>query len=113
MTEKLSEYKISSRDGDFINADCNTKIINTLVRKINELVDAVNSIISVQENLIDSRFVVETKHEAPAENVQPDYVTTTYVTNGHTKEYYGQKGASVVTNYTPLPTGYVITIKEP
>ena len=31
--------------------------------KINELVDAVNSIVSVQEKLIDSRFVVETKHD--------------------------------------------------
>lgn len=35
--------------------------------KINELVDAVNSIVSVQEKLIDSRFVVETKHEATAD----------------------------------------------
>jgi len=45
MLEKLSEYKITNRDGSFINADCNTKIINTLVRKINELVDAVNGIL--------------------------------------------------------------------
>lgn len=45
MIEKLSEYKITSRDGAFINADCNAKIINTLVRKINELVDAVNGIL--------------------------------------------------------------------
>ena len=34
---------------------------------LNELVDAVNSIVSVQEKLIDSRFVVETKHEEPAD----------------------------------------------
>lgn len=80
--------------------------------KINELVDAVNSIVSVQEKLVDSGFAVETKHEEFAENVQPDYVTTSYMTNGHTKEYYGQKGASIVTDY-PLPEGYVITIKEP
>ena len=39
----------------------------TLMGKINELVDAVNSIVSVQEKLIDSRFVVETKHEEPAD----------------------------------------------
>lgn len=83
-----------------------------LVCKINELVDVVNSIVSVQEKLIDSRFIVETKHEELTENLQPDYVTTSYMTNGHTKEYYGQKGASVVTDY-PLPEGYVITIKEP
>lgn len=44
MIEKLSEYKITKRDGDYINADNNTKIINTLVCKINELVDAVNII---------------------------------------------------------------------
>ena len=44
MIEKLSEYKITSRDGPFINVECNTKIINTLVQKINELVDTVNSI---------------------------------------------------------------------
>lgn len=35
--------------------------------KINELCDAVNSIVSVQEKLIDSRFMVETKHEEPAD----------------------------------------------
>ena len=44
MIEKLSEYKITKRDGDYINADNNTQIINTLVCKINELVDAVNTI---------------------------------------------------------------------
>ena len=44
MIEKLSEYKITRRNGAYINADCNTKIINTLVQKINELVDAVNTI---------------------------------------------------------------------
>lgn len=40
---------------------------DTIINKINELVDAVNSIVSVQEKLIGSRFVVETKHEAPAD----------------------------------------------
>lgn len=44
MIEKLSEYEITSRDGSFINVECNTKIINTLVRKINELVDSFNDI---------------------------------------------------------------------
>ena len=43
---------------------------NTALAKLNEVIDAVNSIVSVQEKLIDSRFVVETKHEEPAENVQ-------------------------------------------
>lgn len=40
---------------------------NDCIKKINELVDAVNSIVSVQEKLIDSRFVIETKHEAPTD----------------------------------------------
>lgn len=44
MIEKLSEYKITRRDGAFINVECNTNIINTLVRKINELVEFCNDI---------------------------------------------------------------------
>lgn len=68
MIEKLSTYKITSRDaGAFINVDCNTKVINTLVLKINELVDIVNSVAKVQEKLIDGRFVVETIHEEPTD----------------------------------------------
>lgn len=67
MIEKLSEYKITKRNGDYINADNNVRVMNTLVVKINELVDAVNSIVTVQEKLIDSRFVVETKHEEPVD----------------------------------------------
>lgn len=63
MIEKLSEYKITSRDGAFINVECNTKIINTLVRKINELVDAVNEIMTC-------RFETD---EEPAENLQEPY----------------------------------------
>ena len=47
-----------------------------------------------------------------SENVQLDYVTTTYPTDGHTQEYYGQNGASIVIDH-PLPAGYVITIREP
>lgn len=42
MIEKLSEYEITSRDsGAFINVECNTKIINTLVRKLNEIIDTI------------------------------------------------------------------------
>lgn len=51
--QKLSEYKITSRDGSFINVECNTKIINTLVRKINELVDAVNELKKHEEQHLD------------------------------------------------------------
>lgn len=43
------------------------RCFKNLLLKIDELVDAVNSIVSVQEKLIDSRFVVETKHEEPAD----------------------------------------------
>jgi hypothetical protein len=55
---------------------------------------------------------VQLDAETRSKNVQPDYVTTTYLTDGHTKEYYGQNGASIVTDY-PLPAGYIITIREP
>lgn len=54
--QKLSEYEITSRDGSFINVECNTKIINTLVRKINELVDSVNALVesnNIHEKQID------------------------------------------------------------
>ena len=61
MIEKLSEYKITSRDGSFINVDCNTKIINTLVQKINELVDAVN--VLIEENNIHEKQIDELQME--------------------------------------------------
>ena len=68
-------------------------------QKINEVIDAVNEILDY----------------APLEmamKAEPDYVTTSYMTDGHTKGYYGQNGASIVTDL-PLPAGYVITIREP
>lgn len=52
MIEKLSEYKITSRDGSFINVECNTKIINTLVQKLNELVDTVNELQNRSSNTL-------------------------------------------------------------
>ena len=55
MTEKLSEYKITSRDGAFINVECNTKIINTLVRKINELVDVVNDLKFTTNHILEEK----------------------------------------------------------
>jgi hypothetical protein len=74
--------------------------------KINELVDAVNEMqatISKMENVAENGNF--------AKNAQPDYVTTSYMTDGNTREYYGQNGASIITDQ-PLPAGYVITIKE-
>lgn len=53
MIKKLSEYEITSRDGEFINVECNTKIINTLVQKINELVDVVNKLQEHEEQHLD------------------------------------------------------------
>ena len=71
------------------------------LEKLNELVDAVNELQHDNSEKANCQ-----------ENVQPDYVTTSYVTDGRTKEYYGQNEVSVVTDH-PLPAGYVITIKEP
>lgn len=76
-----------------------------LVCKINELVDVVNSIVSVQEKLIDSRFVVETKHEEPAENVQQ----ISYMAPGDITVFHGFNCS--VEFDTPLPYGTRITIK--
>lgn len=59
MIKELSEYKITKRDGDYINADNNTQIINTLVCKINELVDAVNEL----QKRIDPPSVYEVMKE--------------------------------------------------
>lgn len=80
---------------------------SSVLIKINELVDAVNALIYEIADDSDWYDDVQTR----AENSQPDYVTTTYMTNGHTKEYHGQNGASIVTDH-PLPAGYTITIKE-
>lgn len=78
------------------------------------ILEAVRQSVNIHEKQIDElQMKVEPeKCEIPAENVQPDYVTTSYMTDGHTKEYYGQNGASIVTDH-PLPAGYVITIREP
>ena len=80
-----------------------------IILRINELVDAVNKLQTKVNKLAP---VINFAQPKVKENVQPDYVTTTYVTDGHTKKYYGQNGASIVTDH-PLPAGYVITIREP
>lgn len=41
----------------------NQDVADTIMEKINELVDMVNNIISVQEKMIDSRFVVDAVNE--------------------------------------------------
>lgn len=50
---------------NFDSTEASIYHVEKLYAKVNQLVDAVNSIVSVQEKLIDSRFVVETKHEEP------------------------------------------------
>ena len=75
-------------------------------QKINEVIDAVNALVYERDK--DSDWY---DGQTRAENAQPDYVTTSYITDGHTKEYYGQNGASIVTDH-PLPAGHVITIRE-
>ena len=95
MIEKLDTQDVYSKI-DFVS-------ISAMAGKINALVDAVNELqatISKMENVERS------------ENVQLDYVATAYMTDGHTKKYYGQNGASIVTD-RPLPAGYVIAINEP
>lgn len=69
MIEKIriTEQGLYNEHGTFLGTMPKDTDSLTLAIKINELVDAVNSIVSVQEKLIDSRFVVETKHEESAD----------------------------------------------
>ena len=69
MVEKLKVPKTIIWDNTGEAPLLRHEIINNAYEKINELVDAVNNIVSVQEKLIDSRFVVETKDEEPSENM--------------------------------------------
>ena len=64
MIEKIDLLKTKPFWFESGNRPSGLELVND---KINELVDTVNNIVSVQEKLIDSRFVVETKHEAPAD----------------------------------------------
>lgn len=126
--------KLDQNLADNINAwnmSQNFMVADKAIKKINEIVDAVNNqqiqlnnhkcrLLDLQNQITEhdqeiddcAATISKMGNVEPAENVQPDYVTTSYMTNGHTKEYYGQKGASIVTDY-PLPAGYVITIREP
>jgi len=74
-----------------------------LAEKINEIIELLNAIVID----VDGVKCIDGSKKA-----EPDFITTTYVTDGHTKEYYGQKGAGIVIDH-PLPAGYIITIREP
>lgn len=82
------------------NKECLFVSVATILNHVVDVVNELQATISKMEKV------------EPTKNVQPDYVTTTYVTDGHTKEYYGQNGASIATDY-PLPAGYIIAINEP
>lgn len=103
MIEKLSEYKITRRDGAFINVECNTKIINTLVQKINELVDAVNGF--GKDMVFLRRKVLEITYKEPDQ-----YKSITFMSDGHIKKFYGHD--SIVELEVPLPQGTKITIRS-
>lgn len=103
--------------------------------KINELVDAVNTIqkereaerfeiqewigileavrksVNTHEKQIDElQMKAEPeKCKTPTENVQPDYAIT-YMSDGHIKKFYGHD--SIVELECPLPQGTKITIRS-
>lgn len=74
-----------------------------LAEKINEIIELLNAIVVD----VDGAKCIDGSKKA-----EPDFITITYMTDGHTKEYYGQNGACVQFDY-PIPAGYVITIREP
>ena len=103
MIEKLNEYKITNRDGNFINVECNTKIINTMVRKINELVDAVNEL--------------KTKAEITEECLHPTAKVDHYAEQrkwiGHLVEYGNADDGfkyGILTNIEPIYNSYPFEI---
>lgn len=78
--------------------------------KVNELVDAVNGILAMQEQYA-TIYNEDIVPMLTPQNEGPDYITTTYTTDGKQKKYYGQNGACVETDF-PIPAGFIITIKE-
>lgn len=77
---------------------------------IDQLVDAVNGILAVQEEYRQA-YAEDIVPMLTPQNEEPDYITTTYTTDGQQKKYYGQNGACVETDF-PIPAGFIITIKE-
>lgn len=90
-------------------------ILNAVSAQLEEFVmdEQSQRLLKKLDKVIDGVYKLsQTLIQKGSDNVQPDYITTSYVTDGHTKEYYGQNGASIVTDH-PLPAGYLITIREP
>ena len=77
---------------------------------IDQLVDAVNGILAAQEQY-ETIYKEDIVPMLTPQNEEPDYITTSYTTDGKQKKYYGQNGACVETDY-PIPAGFIITIKE-
>lgn len=110
-----------NNNGEPSGAELIENKINEIIHELNHILEERESEIKVCEeaqDMYDNAILDALKDKQvdvvvePAENVEPDYVTTSYMTDGNTKEYYGQNGASIITDH-PLPTGYFITIKEP
>lgn len=85
-------------------------VLREIYDKINELVDAVNGILAAQEQYA-TIYNEDIVPMLTPQNEEPDYITTSYKTDGKQKKYYGQNGACVETDF-PIPAGYVITIRE-
>lgn len=109
MIEKLKEH-------DIIDPKTNKVIgkigcdLREIMDKLNELVDAVNGILAVQEEYRQA-YAEDIVPMLTQQNEESDYITTTYTTDGKQKKYYGQNGAWVETDF-PIPAGYIITIRE-
>jgi len=101
--------KIQKLDPQDVYSKIDVISISAMAGKIDELVDVINELQTKVNKLAPTIDFAQPKVK---ENVRPDYVATTYMTDGHTKEYYGQNGATVVTD-NPIPAGYLITIREP
>jgi hypothetical protein len=74
-----------------------------IILKINKIIDLLNAIV------VD---VDGTKCIDGSKKAEPDFITTSYMTDGNTQEYYGQNGARVQFDH-PIPAGYTITITDP
>ena len=116
MIEKLDVINSGINVIDRFGFTQNVPVARIYCNKINEIIDIINAItidVDGTKCVDGSKAPADNSEKANCpKNVQPDYVATAYMTDGHTKKYYGQNGASIVTD-RPLPAGYVIAINEP
>lgn len=86
------------------------RVFNGVATKLNEVIDAVNGVLAAQEQYA-TIYNEDIVPMLTPQNKEPDYITTSYKTDGKQKKYYGQNGAYVETDF-PIPAGFTITIKE-